>query len=137
LAAADQAVELAPDSGSAHYHRGSALAKLRRIDEAVEQFDAAFALDDRLVDAMILRSVVLYLSGRTKDALGAVNDALQKVPDNSTLRTLHDELLDARAWELVEDGTIEWSGGRPSPPAQPVDLGPGPSLSQLILESRE
>ena len=136
LEAADEAVRLSPDSALAHYHRGAALGALGRADEAVSELNAAYALDSGLVDALALRSIVLDRAGRTDDALRQVNQALNVAPGNQALKALHEQILTKRLLQLVDEGVVIWNGEKFKPPAKRPSFGPGPSVSDIVIQMR-
>src|SRR5690242_19558509 len=73
LAAAERAVALHSGSAEARYVRGTCLAMLSRYEEALQDFEQAFALDVNYVPAWDGKAWVLGILGRKAVALDAVN----------------------------------------------------------------
>jgi TolB-like protein/Flp pilus assembly protein TadD len=61
--ASRRALELAPDLPEAHASRGFALWMLKRLEEAVREFEAALALDPRQFDALYFQARLRFQQG--------------------------------------------------------------------------
>lgn len=93
LWALDRAAKLQPDDPAIAHNRGRAFEALGRLEEAERAYDAALAVDHRLMPSLIARAGLLETRG---DWLGAVADldmALTNRPDDARLRLRRGELF--------------------------------------------
>lgn len=91
--------------GSADAHHWMALAYLRLDDRAraLAEEEAALAIDPRLHAALALKAGLLFSSGRRDEGLQVLRDAVQREPENMTMRLeLADLLTDARRFADAE-----------------------------------
>ena len=77
-----RAVAINPHVGSAHRHRGIALAQIRRFDDALASFTTAVALKPDDAEAHSHIAVILRAAGRFEEALAACDKALLLQPEH-------------------------------------------------------
>jgi len=91
MAAADQAIKLAPDMSEAYYQKGSILHVQGQIQAALSAYDRAIKLDSGHVEARLARAGIALDQGRDKEAQADVNELLllaQADPRGNYLRAL-------------------------------------------------
>jgi arylsulfatase A-like enzyme/Flp pilus assembly protein TadD len=91
--------------GSADAHHWMALAHLRLGDrpQALKEEEAALALDPRHTAALALKAGLLFSGGRREDGLHVLREAVDRRPDDASLRVeLADLLTDAKRFEEAE-----------------------------------
>jgi tetratricopeptide (TPR) repeat protein len=93
LAALDRAARLKPDDGAIEHNRGRALEALGRLEEAERAYDAALALDHRLLPSLSARASLLARRGDWMGALADLDMALTSQPNDAPLRLRRGELL--------------------------------------------
>jgi tetratricopeptide (TPR) repeat protein len=133
-----RALEAALDAGGAqaferHLTLGLTYHRRGRLDEALQQFDAAAALRADASDVHLLRGLVLESAGRDRDAAVAFHAAWQRDEENPVkaslvLRAAHLDALDrTRAMDVLRKAFARILSGdhRPAaPPFQTVTLIP-------------
>ncbi len=77
-----QALAVNPRSAVAHSNRGNVLSELRRLPEALAEYDAAIALRPEYPDAHSNRGLVLQDLGRLEEALVSYDQALALNPNH-------------------------------------------------------
>jgi tetratricopeptide (TPR) repeat protein len=82
----NQAVELNPRSVTGHYGRGSALANLDRIDEALEAFQTVLRVDELNQDAMMHAGLLAARLGRQDMSQEYFRNYLELNPGNEQVR---------------------------------------------------
>jgi tetratricopeptide (TPR) repeat protein len=92
LAAASEAVRIAPHRPRAHYVRGQCLLDLERFAEAEEAFDAVAALNPAVAVALLARAQRLLQDGHHEEARAACRETLRRHP--------------GFAWALALEGAI-------------------------------
>lgn len=75
-----RAVELAPEAGLVQSNYGMALARVGRMDEAMEHLEKALVLDPKLPSTYITLGGVYQSTGRIPDAIKIYKDYLQHFP---------------------------------------------------------
>jgi tetratricopeptide (TPR) repeat protein len=91
--------------GSADAHHWMALAHLRLDDraQALKEEEAALALDQRHTPALALKAGLLFSEGRPEDGLQVLREAVNRRPEDATLRVeLADLLTDAKRFTDAE-----------------------------------
>lgn len=90
-----EAIELEPDAPTPHVRLGDLLARTRRFEEALTQFDAAL---DRLGGAsspvLVRRATVLVNLGRGDQAVADFRRAIEAAPEDPMVRQRFAEALD-------------------------------------------
>lgn len=81
LAAADQALRLAPGNGEALYQRASVPHVQGRLDEALKGYERAIAADPRHLEAQLARAGLLIDLNRDADASAQIQSALKLAPN--------------------------------------------------------
>jgi tetratricopeptide (TPR) repeat protein len=81
-----QAVELNPLSVSAHYARGTALANLNRLEEALSAFDTVLELDPLNQDALLHAGILAARLDRQDVSQGYFHRYLELNPGNEQVR---------------------------------------------------
>jgi tetratricopeptide (TPR) repeat protein len=93
LAAADQAIKIAPGSAEAYHLRGCALSGLARREAALDAFRQAVTLDPALTYVHYRIALELDLLGRYGEALGALNAFTSTDPDDVAPLVLRGAIL--------------------------------------------
>lgn len=93
LAAADQAIELAPGLAMAYHHRGWALSELGRHAEALDAFRQAIALDPAMTYVQYKIALELSFLGRNVEALTATDVAIDVTGDDTAPWILRGAIL--------------------------------------------
>jgi len=108
----------------------------RRAAQALET--ARQQLEERPNSVAGLRSAISSLLelGKLDDAYELIERRLASQPGNSTLQKLKRKILDAYLWRMVEEGLADWSGGSPKGSPNPVEITPGPPISDYVIEDR-
>jgi tetratricopeptide (TPR) repeat protein len=86
LDACNQAVELNPRSVAGHYGRGSALANLDRLEEALDAFEAVLRVDELNQDAMMHAGLLAARLGRPDVSQSYFHRYLELNPGNEQVR---------------------------------------------------
>jgi tetratricopeptide (TPR) repeat protein len=91
---------LQPGCADAHFNKAIALKQLTRLEEAVESYDRAIAIDPELVEAWCNRGNTLRELGRAVEALASFDAAIRLRPDfalahHNKASALHD----LRRWD--------------------------------------
>jgi Flp pilus assembly protein TadD len=136
LTAYDRALDLRPECQGAHYNQGVAFGRLGRHEEAVNAFDRALRLDSHFRQAHHNRGVALLALGRLGEAQAAVEQALKLAPDDEDAKKLRRGILDAMLRRLVRSGFASWAGGKPKGSDPPIEITPGPPISDYVIEDR-
>jgi Flp pilus assembly protein TadD len=125
------ALELAPDDAYVLNNFGAALARVGRKTEALSAFERAAGLNPK--NPVILRNLAFVHAelGDIKRALDILGSL-----DHPILQSARRAVLDLQLRRLAKRGVISWSGGKPDVPKEKLELTPGPSLSEWIIESR-
>jgi Flp pilus assembly protein TadD len=115
--------------------RGLLLLMLERPQEALENLDKAKA--SGAADAALHsgRAIALFQLDQLKESVVAFNESLAFRPDDEVAAMRH-AALEALLWNLVDQGFASWSGGRPKGSDPPIEVTPGPPISDLIHQMR-
>jgi Flp pilus assembly protein TadD len=115
--------------------RGLLLLMLERPQEALENLDKAKA--SGAADAALHsgRAIALFQLDQLKESVIAFNQSLAIRPDDKVAAMRH-AALEALLWNLVEQGFASWSGGKPKGSDPPIEVTPGPPISDLIHQMR-
>jgi tetratricopeptide (TPR) repeat protein len=100
----DEAVDLIPDEGEAHYRLGVALHKQRIYPEAIARLEAAVKLSPEHREAYFWLGKTYYDVGDPKTAIPSLEEALRLDPENGSTR---DFLARVRREAEVEEGFDE------------------------------
>ena len=87
------AIKLAPNYAPLYSDRGHALSALKRVIEALSDYDRALALKPDLADVWLARGSVLYDLKRNDEALHALNKALALKSDVAEARLIRGNIL--------------------------------------------
>jgi tetratricopeptide (TPR) repeat protein len=93
LAALERAQRLRPDDAAINHNRGRALQALDRLEEAERAYDAALAIDHRLMPSLRARAELLARRGEWMGALADLDMALTAEPNDASLRLRRGEIL--------------------------------------------
>jgi tetratricopeptide (TPR) repeat protein len=80
------AIEVSPFEALLYFNRGIAFYKSEKMKEAVEDFDKALILDQRMVNALVYRGLCREKLGKERAALEDYTRALQQQPDNVSIQ---------------------------------------------------
>jgi tetratricopeptide (TPR) repeat protein len=97
-----RAMSLDPDSARAHYSAGTVYENLHNYDDAINEYRAAVALDNKFLEAQNNLARLYLWRGKDKDfenALQILNDALNQSPSERDVRYV---LLKNRGWANFE-----------------------------------
>ena len=82
----------------------------------------------------------LARKGHVRESLDEIDRALGEELDDLErieLRKLRTELVDHDLWTMVKAGAATWSGGKPKGSNPPIDVTPGPPISDFIHQMRD
>jgi Flp pilus assembly protein TadD len=118
---------------------GVVLGSLGRLDEALGVFERAQLLDSDNEEVAYNGALALARSARFHEAIRLIDSRLSRrirSQERRDLEVLRRDILEASLWKLVDDGFVEWSGGKPRGTNRPVRLTPGPPVSDYVIEDR-
>jgi tetratricopeptide (TPR) repeat protein len=132
----EAALEVDPSNPYLHNNRGATLSHLGRLDEAVEDFARASNLLGR-VNPVLSRNHALALAElrRFKEAL-AVLDALGKRVHETDSAKVRRSIVEMALRDLVRSGFASWDGGKPLGSDPPIEITPGPPVSDYVHKHR-
>ncbi len=107
------------------------------LDGALADYEAALRSQPDFPEALASRAAVLGELGRYNEALAGINRYLALRPDDARAEVLHEEMLKARIMELVDEGFLDGVGGKLEGSPHPLQLTPGPPISDYIVDERE
>jgi tetratricopeptide (TPR) repeat protein len=115
--------------------KGLLLLMLDRPQEALECLDRAGASGADGAELHTGRAIALYQLDRLKESVAAFNESLGLKQDEN-VSSMKQGVLDELLWSLVHQGFASWSGGKPQGSDPPIEVSPGPPISDLIHEMR-
>ena len=76
------------------------------------------------------------------EALKDIDEQLAALPTEAHARrkkadVKRRQILDGYLWLLVREGKAYWAGGKPKGSKHPIELAPGTSVSDYIIEERD
>jgi tetratricopeptide (TPR) repeat protein len=86
LAAANEAIRVAPEDAAAHYNKGLILKRMGRYGEALPAFEEALKLHPQFSWAYILKSQALAELNKYTEAVATLEQALTLNPNDKTVR---------------------------------------------------
>jgi tetratricopeptide (TPR) repeat protein len=89
---ARQALEIDAADGQAHRLRGDALLAQKKLPDAIEAYEVALEIDDKLDDARIKLAEAFLQSGDKSRAQAEISKVLTRDPDNGDARQLKQRL---------------------------------------------
>jgi Flp pilus assembly protein TadD len=117
-------------------NRATLLARVGRLDEALNDLSTALELVPEDDVALFNRSGILLAMGRTHDAFRDVEALKQRLPDSIDVAQRRREIIDASLHQLVESGLASWSGKRVQGSKNPIPITAGPPVSDYVVEDR-
>jgi Flp pilus assembly protein TadD len=115
--------------------KGLLLLMLERPQEALEHLDKARASGAADTALHSGRAIALFQLDQLKESVVAFNESLAFRPDDEVAAMRH-AALEALLWNLVDQGFASWSGGKPKGSDPPIEVTPGPPISDLIHQMR-
>lgn len=84
-----------PDSAAAHFHLGNTLHRMRRLEEAIAEYEASLALDGGAAETHYeLAYALAQIPGRVPEAIAACRRMLMLRPGDEAGRKLMASLLE-------------------------------------------
>lgn len=80
----DSAKKVQDDKRAQHEARGDEHLQRRRFREAIEEFDAAIAMDPKAARLYVKKGIALYSGGKPKEALPLMDKAVQLIGDDES-----------------------------------------------------
>jgi adenylate cyclase len=82
-----QALDIDPNSAEAHYAKGKLLRRENRLEDALNAFQTAIALDRNSTGALVQMGIVLSLLGQPEEAIPYIEKSIQLNPRAPSLAT--------------------------------------------------
>ncbi|PIP73945.1 MAG: hypothetical protein COW89_01450, partial [Nitrospinae bacterium CG22_combo_CG10-13_8_21_14_all_47_10] len=98
----EKALGLGYDSAGLRYNRGVSFARVKLIDEAIQEFEIALSMDSRLVKAEYDLGVLYNLQGKREKALEKVETLFKR--NNKLSKKLFDQIESAYTVVTVDNG---------------------------------
>ena len=99
------------------------------------------AKDEVALPAAALDNPYALLSREELDAALREIDARllslpEDAPERKELRKKRSLVSQGYGWLMVRNGTAFWGGGKPRIPERPIEITPGPPISDLVHQNR-
>lgn len=81
----DKVLDVEPDHANALAHKGNALGKLGKYDQAISCYDTVLKIKPDYTTCIINKGLALHYLGRYDQALSCYDRILEKTPDNPSV----------------------------------------------------
>jgi len=131
-----EALRLAPGHAALLSNLAQTLDDQGRGGEALGLVTDALASAEEPAALLSAKARILERREDYYGALEAILEAAKLAPHDETLESRRKELLEKRLSQLVNEGFATWSGGKPQGLRDPVDMTPGPYISDYVIQDR-
>ena len=97
---AEKALKISPQWAAAHQDLGQSFARMRQYDKAIEEFQKAASLDEKMVSPWVSMAGAYFLQGQYHEGENAARRALERDPANGTATYFLGRTLVAQEHEL-------------------------------------
>ena len=130
-----EAHKLEPDATIVMYNLGHANQHLGRYHAAINFYRNVLTNEPLNYSARYNLCVSLQSAGEHESALDEVNKALE-VWEDEGFGELRSEIVHGHLVRLVKAGFASWSGRKPRGGRPPVEITPGPPVSDYVIQDR-
>ena len=119
-----------------HLSRAVELYGADRAQDAVGEIDAVLTAGPEDALLLLVRAAALVKLDKLREAHQDVDLALELKPGLKEAKTFRREVLDMFIWRTVEAGYAHWDGSKPKGSNPPIEITPGPPISDYVIEDR-